>query len=83
MTLKIFAIYDSKAEAYNQPFFMGTKGQALRAFTDEINNSQSMISKHPADYTLMEIGEYDDSTGQLSPLPAKINLGTAIELKGN
>lgn len=81
MMLKVFTIYDCKAEAYNQPFFMSTKAQAIRAFQDEVNNPQSLISKHPGDYTLFEIGEYDDSTATLTCHDAKINLGVALEMK--
>lgn len=81
MKTKIYSIYDSKAEAYNQPIFVQTKGQALRAFTDEANNPDSNICRHAADFTLFEIGEYDQLTGNIQTYDIKTNLGCAIEFK--
>ena len=82
MILKIFSIYDSKAEAYNSPFYMQTQSLAIRAFTDEANNESSQIGKHPADFTLFYIGEYDDHTASFDLEKTKIALGTALEFKG-
>jgi len=60
MILACFTIHDSKAEAYMQPFFFPTRGLAIRTFTDMANDSQSNIGRYPEDYTLFEIGHYDD-----------------------
>jgi len=79
MVNKVFAIYDSKAEAYMVPFFQPTKGQALRMFQDSCNDPKSQLNKHAADFTLFELGEYDDLTGTLTTHGAKINLGNALE----
>lgn len=81
MISKVFCVYDSKMEAYMNPFLMATKGQAIRAFSDTANDPQSAFSKHPEDYTLFEIGEYDDSTGRYAMYDAKIALGIALEFK--
>lgn len=81
MKLKMFTVYDSKVEAYLQPFYMQSKGEALRAWGETVNDEKSNIGKHPADYTLFELGEYDNLTGQISQYEAKIALGTGIEFK--
>jgi len=79
MTHKVFTVYDSKAEAYLQPFVMTTRGQAIRAFTDSCNDPKTSFYRWPADYTLFEIGEWDETKGQYSMLEAKKNLGLASE----
>lgn len=79
MQLKIYTVYDSKVEAYLQPFYVRSKGEAIRAFTETVNDPQSLVGKHPADYTLFEIGEFDDQTAKIKSLAANISLGTAIE----
>lgn len=79
MTSKVFAVYDSKVEAYLNPFIMQSKGQALRAFADTVNDSATQFNKHPGDFTLFEIGSYDDQNGQYVMLPAKLSLGCALE----
>ena len=79
MILKVFSVFDSKAEAYMQPFFMATRGQAIRAFSDTCSDKSTQFSRHPGDFTLFEIGSYDDSTGVMSSYEAKISLGVATE----
>ncbi len=77
--MKIYTVYDSKAEAYMQPFYQKTAGLALRDFQAAANSEKSSISQHPADFTLFEIGSYDERTGKVQPLDAFANLGTALE----
>lgn len=60
MIHQVFTVYDSKAEAYLQPFFSVSKGAAIRSFSDAINDSQSTIGKHPEDYILFALGSFDD-----------------------
>lgn len=81
MLLKVFCIYDSKAEAYLQPFFMMARGEAVRAFQTAVNDPQTNFCKHPSDYTLFEIGTFDQSSGNVAPYEAKVSLGLALEFK--
>ena len=67
MKLKMFAIYDVKADCYLTPFFFPANGQALRAFGDLANDSNSIIGRHPVDYKLCLVGEFDDSDGEFLP----------------
>ncbi len=80
MILKTFVIYDSKVEAYNAPFCFPSRGQALRQFQDLANDRQSIIFKHAADFTLFEIGEFDDANAMVLIMD-HINLGKAIEFQ--
>lgn len=80
MKLKIVAVYDSAVGAYMQPMFLQSKGQALRMWLDSSNDTSTQFNKHPKDFTLFEIGEYDDSTGDLVNHQVKVPLGTALEM---
>ena len=75
----VFAVYDSKSEMFNQPMFFKAKGEALRAFEDEANREDSAIFKHPGDYTLFLIGDYNIDTGLLTPMPTPTSLGLGVE----
>jgi len=77
----LFVVYDSKAELYNFPFQMQTKGQAIRGFTDLANDVNTTIGQHPEDFTLFQIGEYEDTKGEFTILDAKQSIGTALEFK--
>lgn len=78
MEMRQYTIFDSKAEIYLQPFCFSTHGASLRAFKETVNDGQSNISKHPADYTLFYIGIWDDNTGEQKP-ETHINLGNGLE----
>lgn len=79
MILKIFSVYDSKAEAYLPPFFVASKGAAIRMFSDACNDVGHNFFKHAEDYTLFELGEFDDLTGNIHVLKAHVCLGGALE----
>ena len=65
MLLKVCAVKDSAADAFGRPFFVPTIGLAMRSFIDEVNNRESPFNAHPDDYTLYEIGDFDDNSGAL------------------
>lgn len=79
--IKMYAVHDIKAEAYLQPFFMKTRGLAIRAYSNTVNDEKSEFWKHPEDYTLFEIGEYDENTGLIKPLESHIPVGKALDFK--
>lgn len=66
MKIQIFAVRDSALKAFAQPMFMPTIGVALRMFTDEVNRQDpnNALNKHPEDYELYHLGEFDDELGQ-------------------
>lgn len=76
---KIYSIFDAAAEAYMQPFFAKTNGLALRIFADTISSEKSVLHAHPGDFTLFEIGSFNEETGEITPLEAYNRLGGAIE----
>ena len=80
MILKIASIHDAKAEAWLSPMFFQSNGQAIRSFADAVNNSESGLGKHPEDYTLLELGEFNQRTGALEVSKAPLALGTGINL---
>lgn len=79
MIKKVFTVYDEKSEAYLQPFFLDTIGQAHRAITDCVNDINHQFGRHTADYSLFQLGEYDDSTGSFTG--EKKCLGSLLEFK--
>ncbi len=79
MIIKLFTIYDSKADAYLAPIHMQTTGQALRAFQDTVLDPTHAFSKHPEDYSLFSVGQFDDSNCKFDLLPTPICIAKAIE----
>lgn len=76
--MKMFAIYDSKAEAYLAPIFCPTTAVALRMFRQAAEEEGHTFHKHAGDYTLFELGEWNEQTAVTTQLNAQVNLGTAL-----
>lgn len=80
MITYVYVTYDSKAGLYSRPFYAPKRGIALRTFQDIAGDKEHPISRHPADYTLFEIAEFDDLKGVVEMYESKVSLGTAQEM---
>lgn len=63
--LGVYTIRDSAAEAFMRPFFAQGKGSAIRSFQDLCNDPEHPVGQHPEDYSLFEVGSFDEVTGVL------------------
>lgn len=79
MKLLGYALYDTKADFFQRPFFAQTDGLALRAVVDEAMRRGSELGRHPSDYCVFCVGEFDDSNGGLSGFTPR-NLGIVRSL---
>lgn len=77
-TQKLYSVHDVKAETYMPPFCVPSKGLAIRAFEDCINSDDHHFGKHPADYTLFEVGTFDTDSGKLT-YTDKISIGNGVD----
>lgn len=81
MILQKFIVHDAKAQAYLRPFYIPTIGMAVRTFEETCNETGHEFNKWPQDYSLYHCGEWDDQSGDETPLEAKLHLGTASNFK--
>ena len=79
MKVFVYAVYDSAAGVYRQPFFLQTDQLAQRAFKDIVLNPETDLNKHPKDFTLFRVGIFDDNAGALEG-EVPVALGTAQEV---
>lgn len=77
--MKVFSVYDSKAEAYAEPFVAKETAEGQRMFSLSVENEKTKIGKWPEDHTLFELGEWDERAGSFTPYEAKKNLGLASD----
>lgn len=75
----VFTVFDSAAGAYLTPFFMSSRGLAIRSFKAAANDGNHQFGQYPKDYTLFHLGQYDDSDGSFSLVPTPEPMGKAIE----
>lgn len=81
MQHKIFTVYDCKAEAYMQPFFSPTMGTAVRSISECVNDPQHIFGKYPADYTLFELGTFNDGKAVFTLLEGPKLIGVCLEFQ--
>ena len=75
----MFSVYDSKSESYQPPQAYPTAGMAIRSFAAGANDKASAFGRWPRDFTLFEVGTYDDSSGKMIPHETPLSRGVAIE----
>lgn len=62
--MRLYSIYDSKAEQFSPPQVYLNDMLALRAFEGIVNDDKMLIKKYPEDFTLYYIGNLNDSNGR-------------------
>lgn len=80
MLLYAYSIFDNKALQYHPPFFASTHGAAVRSLSDLANDLQTNIGRHPGDYILYCVGQYDDAKGAMIPCAPLEHVVDAVSL---
>lgn len=75
----MFSVYDSKVGAYLPPMFMRSRGEAIRSFETAVKSEDHNFNKYASDYTLFELGSWDDETAKFDILATPLSLGVAVE----
>jgi len=56
---------DNKVGSFGQPLLAANNAAAFRMVRDALDDRQSQLARHPADFELVLIGQYDHTTGTL------------------
>lgn len=80
MKKKIYAIRDTKADAFWTPIFSQNHATALRSFESSVREEGSALAKHAEDYQMYYLGEFDESTGIVEGVPPE-HLANAIDFE--
>ncbi len=83
--MRIFAVYDKKVSAFDKPFAMKYAGLAIRGFETMVNDRQNptQLTEYPEDFTLYEIGVYDEIKGHIKAHKDNIDLGNGSSFKNS
>jgi len=76
----IFSIFDSKANYFLNPFVM-QYGAALRSFIHVANDASHDIGKHPEDYVLYQLGEFNPSDGSITLLSTPKSIASGLQMR--
>ncbi len=64
MILRIFTMYDTKANAYVRPFFMPNVAMAQRAIVKAGQDIDHPFAMHPRDFILYGLGSWDEESAE-------------------
>lgn len=85
MKTVILAVRDQKTVNFTQPVTAPTIGAAIRSWGDQLNspdNKNNDQARHPEDFSLWHLGDYDDNTGEITPCrPEQVALATNLIMK--
>lgn len=75
-TVQVVAVKDRATQTFEKPWFVLHLNQAIRHFTDGINQKDTAMNAHPDDYDLWSLGTWDDATGKFNSIePTQIAVG--------
>jgi len=82
----ICAVFDLAISTFGQPLFVAGIGGALRSFQDEVNRpsdrDDNPLNRHPADFELWYLGEFDDTSGEFTLLEGeRRRIARAVDIK--
>lgn len=63
-----YTLHDVKALTYSPPFFTSNDGVAKRMVADLVQDTNTTVGRHPADFRLYKAGTFDEGNGVLTPL---------------
>lgn len=81
MKINVYSVFDVKSAVFAHPFYMAADGVAVRAFGGAVNEPDSLMCRHPSDFSLYRIGQFDDSVGLLIAEKQPVALCTAASVK--
>jgi len=86
MKLTVLAVRDCKADAFLQPFFALSRGVAIRSFAEAAKpaspgEASHDFAKYPDDFSLFELGTFDQAEGVFDLHPTPEALGLASQLR--
>lgn len=74
MILNAYSILDTQTGIWSQPWFLVHDAVAYRSVMDIASDANTTLARHPNDYVLYGIGDFDDSIGTMRPSEPR-NLG--------
>lgn len=64
MITSVYTIYDAKAKVYNKPFYQLNEDVMVRTAQDLLTDMTTDVARHPEDFVLYYMGQYDDNKGE-------------------
>lgn len=81
MMLQIYSVRDNAIQAYLPPFYARARGEAIRMVQGIMQDPNTNFNRHPEQFALYLLGEFDDASGNLIAVENPERVITCLELK--
>lgn len=78
---KIFCFKDEKSETFGPPMTVETQGVFIRQVQEGIQQGQAIWAKHPHDFSIFELGNYDIYSGKIELHESRKCLGLVLDFR--
>lgn len=72
MKMVMVAVRDVATGSFASPIGVAHNALAIRSFQSEVSNAESQICRHPEDFELFALGEFDTETGEFTAGVARL-----------
>lgn len=79
MKFNLYAVLDSKVQAFLHLHTYRNDGEAIRAFCASIEDTKTNFYKWPEDFTLCRVGTYDEESGKVEGETAPVSIVKAVD----
>lgn len=80
MKKRVYSVRDNKMASFGVPILIDNDAVATRQFGDIITSAgDNVMCKHPADFTLYYIGDYDMTSGKFENVECPVALATGSD----
>lgn len=79
--LAVVSIRDRATDSFSNPIVVPHVQVSIRSFSDEIKRPDSELSRHPEDYDLYHLADFNPDNGEFVPLasgPTMIAIGKSL-----
>lgn len=80
MLLNAYTLYDNKALTYSPPFYGPAHGMAVRMVIDLAMDQSTTVGRHPQDFTLYCVGQWNDAVGCMLPADVREHIADVLPL---
>ncbi len=80
MLLNAYSIFDNKALVYAPPFYAANAAVAKRIVSDAASDPNSSLNRHPGDYVVYQVGNFNDANGQFTPVSPLVHICDVVSL---
>lgn len=71
MIVRLYSLFDRRMREFGAVMTAKNDEAILRGLEDQLKNSGGMIEKHPKDFDVYVVGEFDDESGEVARLAPK------------